>query len=47
MVTRLGEAAREAGAYVAMGINEIEGGTLYNTLLYLAPTARWPANTAS
>ena len=37
VVTRLGEAAREAGAYVAMGINEIEGGTLYNTLIYLAP----------
>jgi nitrilase len=37
VVARLGEAAREAGAYVAMGINEIEGGTLYNTLLYLAP----------
>ncbi len=37
VVTRLGDAAREAGAYVAMGINEIEGGTLYNTLIYLAP----------
>jgi nitrilase len=36
-VERLGEAAREAGAYVAMGVNELEGGTLYNTLLYLSP----------
>lgn len=34
---RLGEAARAAGAYVAMGVNEREGGTLYNTLLYFAP----------
>ena len=30
---RLGEAAREAGVYVAIGVNEIAGGTLYNTLL--------------
>jgi nitrilase len=34
---RLGEAAREVGGYVAMGVNELDGGTLYNTLLYLAP----------
>ncbi len=34
---RLGAAAREAGAYVAIGVNERDGGTLYNTLLYLAP----------
>src|SRR4051794_38876422 len=34
-VEQLSAAAAEAGAYVAMGINEIEGGTLYNTLLYL------------
>jgi nitrilase len=34
---RLGEAAREAQAYVAMGVNELDGGTLYNTLLYFAP----------
>jgi len=37
---RLGDAAREAGAYVVMGINERDlatRGTLYNTLLYLAP----------
>ena len=36
-VERLGEAAREAGSYVAMGINELDGGTLYNTLIYLSP----------
>ena len=36
--TRLGEAAAEAGMYVAMGVNEIDGGSLYNTLLYFAPT---------
>jgi nitrilase len=34
---RLGEAAREASAYVAVGVNEIDGGTIYNTLLYFAP----------
>jgi len=34
---RIGEAAREAAAYVAVGINELDGGTLYNTLLYFAP----------
>src|SRR4051812_19029514 len=34
---RLGEAAREAGAYVAIGMSERDGGTLYNTLLYLGP----------
>ncbi len=36
-VERLGSAAADAGAYVAVGVNEIEGGTLYNTLLYLGP----------
>jgi nitrilase len=35
---QLGTAAREAGVYVAIGINERDGGTLYNTLLYLDPT---------
>jgi nitrilase len=34
---RLAKAARDAGVYLAIGINEIAGGTLYNTLLYLAP----------
>jgi len=36
-VTRLAEAAAAAGVYVAMGVNERSGGTLYNTLLYLSP----------
>ncbi len=38
---RLGRAARDANAYVVIGINErdtVSRGTLYNTLLYLAPT---------
>ena len=34
---RLGEAARSAGVYLAIGVNELAGGTLYNTLLYLSP----------
>jgi nitrilase len=34
---RLGEAAGEAGVYLAIGVDEIDGGTLYNTLLYFAP----------
>jgi nitrilase len=36
---RLGEAARMAGAWVAVGINELatESTTIYNTLLYLSP----------
>jgi nitrilase len=38
---RLAEAAREAGAYVVMGLSEANaetsGGSLYNTLLYLGP----------
>ena len=36
---RLGDAAREAGAWVAVGINERDRAstTVYNTLLYLAP----------
>ena len=37
VVARLGEATAEAGVYAAVGVNEIEGGTLYNTLLYLSP----------
>ena len=36
-VDRLGSAAAEAGAYVAIGVNEIDGATLYNTLLYFGP----------
>src|SRR3954454_926212 len=27
---RIAEAAREASAYVAVGVNELDGGTLYN-----------------
>jgi nitrilase len=37
---RIGEAAAEASAYVVIGVTEIEGGTLYNTLLYLGPDGR-------
>jgi nitrilase len=37
---RIGEAAAEASAYVVLGVTEIEGGTLYNTLLYLGPDGR-------
>jgi nitrilase len=31
---QLAKAAAEAGCYVAIGVNELDGGTLYNTLLY-------------
>lgn len=31
---RIGAAARQAGAYVVVGISEKDGGTLYNTILY-------------
>jgi nitrilase len=34
---RLGGIARTADAWLAVGINERAGGTLYNTVLYLAP----------
>ena len=37
---RIGEAAAEASAYVVIGVTEIDGGTLYNTLLYLGPDGR-------
>ena len=37
-VERLGEAAREASAYVVMGVNELDGSTIYNSLLYFDPT---------
>ncbi len=33
----LGKAAKSAGAYLAMGINERAGGTLYNTILFIGP----------
>ena len=34
---RIGAAARESAMYVAIGVNELDGGTLYNTLLYFDP----------
>jgi nitrilase len=34
---RLGKAARDASAYVSIGVNELVGGTLYNTQLWLGP----------
>src|SRR5690606_7180133 len=37
---RLGAAARKAGSYVAVGVNERAGKTLYNTLLYFDPEGR-------
>lgn len=33
----LAAAAREASTYLSIGVNERDGGTLYNTLLYFAP----------
>ncbi|MGH7889396.1 MAG: carbon-nitrogen hydrolase family protein [Thermodesulfobacteriota bacterium] len=32
---KLSEAARKAGAYVIIGVNERDGGTLYNTMLFI------------
>jgi len=39
---RIAEAAREAGAYVVVGVEEREphGSTIYNTLLYFGPDGR-------
>ena len=37
---RLGQAAKEAGAVVVMGLHERDGGTLYNTMLYLGADGR-------
>lgn len=37
----LGAAAREAGAVVAMGVNERDGGTLYNTIVFLGSDGRF------
>ena len=37
---RIGEAAVEGSAYVVIGVTEIDGGTLYNTLVYLGPDGR-------
>ncbi|MCI0397801.1 MAG: carbon-nitrogen hydrolase family protein [Chloroflexi bacterium] len=36
-VEQLGQAAKAAGAVVVMGLHERDGGTLYNTSLYLGP----------
>jgi nitrilase len=36
----LGAAARQAGAWVSIGVNERAGSTLYNTQLWLDPTGR-------
>jgi nitrilase len=35
--SQLAQAAADAGVYVAIGVNELAGGTIYNTLLYLTP----------
>ena len=45
----LGAAARAAGTYVVMGVEEREphGSTIYNTTLYLGPDGRSSASTAS
>ena len=37
---RIGDAARRARAWVCMGLNEREGGTLYNTLAWFADDGR-------
>jgi nitrilase len=37
---RIGETAAEASTYVVVGVTEIDGGTLYNTLVYLGPDGR-------
>ena len=41
-VERLGKAARAAGIYAAVGVNEREpeGSTIYNTILYFGPDGR-------
>jgi nitrilase len=36
----IADAAKEAGAWVVMGLNEREGGTLYNTQAYYSPQGR-------
>ncbi|HEX4978846.1 MAG TPA: carbon-nitrogen hydrolase family protein [Acidimicrobiales bacterium] len=36
-VDALGAAARDARVYLAVGVNERDGGTLYNTIVYLGP----------
>ncbi len=39
-VGRLGQAAKEAGAVVVLGLHERDGGTLYNTMVYLGSDGR-------
>ena len=34
---RIGEIARDAGVWLVIGVNERDGGTIYNTVLYFAP----------
>jgi nitrilase len=33
---RIGEIARDAGVWLAIGVNERDGGTIYNTVLFFA-----------
>ena len=33
-IAKIGNAAKKSGVYVVIGVNEREGGTLYNTILY-------------
>ncbi|RHW24638.1 carbon-nitrogen hydrolase family protein [Nocardioides immobilis] len=37
---RIAEAAADASAYVVIGVTEIDGGTLYNTLVYIGPDGK-------
>ena len=48
-VERLGKAARAAGIYAAVGVNEREpeGSTIYNTILYFGPDGRLLGNIGS
>ena len=46
-VDRLGGAAAEAGAYVAVGVNEIDGARCTTRCSTSARTERWLAGTAS
>jgi aliphatic nitrilase len=39
-VDTIGEACKEAGVVTSIGINDRDGGTLYNTQLLLMRTAR-------
>lgn len=36
----IGDAARQAGTWVVLGVNERDGGTIYNTQAYFAPSGR-------